>query len=211
MLRTTKINQAVSELRSGRVVAYPTESFFALGADATNARAIRRVFSLKKRKHKPIALIAGSVAQVEKFFHVNAVERRLMRKYWPGALTILLVPKKKIAADALWGTTPSRSFDRATPPPRVRGDARRGRVGIGVRVPKHALARTLALLAGAPITATSANPSGGRYTKSALRVAGMFPRIPLLHGRCGSQRSTSTIVELRNHRMVTIREGSVKV
>lgn len=175
-----------SEIRHGNILAYPTESFYALGADATDAAAIRRLYRLKRREtKKPIALVAAGLTQVQRFFSMTPAEGRLARRYWPGPLTILLRPKAHIAARSL--------------------GARR----IGVRVPAHAGARRLARLVGAPITATSANRSGEPPTKSVTKVKRDFPGILLWPGRCGQQRRPSTIVEHQHGHLTTIRPGAV--
>lgn len=168
------------------LVAYPTESFYALGVDATDARAIEALFRAKHREEgKPIALIAANLSQVMEFFHVSNQEKKLGEKHWPGPLTILLQPKKAIAARALGATR------------------------IGVRVPAHAGARRLAAQAGAPLTATSANISGQPATKSAAKVKRDFPGILVIAGRCGQQTQPSTVIELRKKTLHILRQGSV--
>lgn len=171
-----------------RIIAFPTESFYALGVRATDAKAIRQLFRVKKREAgKPVALIAVNVKQVKKYFFMSTVEERLAKEYWPGALTILLKPKARIAARAL--------------------GARR----IGVRVPAHAGARRLATQLGAPITATSANISGQPPTKSGRKVKRDFPDILILPGRCGRATLPSTIIEVRKNTIVILRDGAVKI
>ena len=213
------IKTSTRTLRTGNVVAYPTESFFALGADATNTRAVRKVFRLKGREKKPIALIAGSVAQVERFFVVSAAERRLMKRYWPpfdkahgrGAVTIVLKPKAGIATRALFGlTTPSRRAPRSGHP----SSTRRGIEGsprIGVRVPRHATARKLALAFGKPITATSANISGHKPTKLHTVVARTFRGIVMVNGACGASKKPSTVVSTSQGTIQVLRRGAVNV
>jgi len=174
--------------QKGRVVGYPTESFYALGVRATDAVAIRRLFRLKHREpNKPVALIAADLAQVKKFFYVSSTELHLMKKYWPGALTMLLKPKKAIAARALGATR------------------------IGIRVPAHAGARRLAADAGAPLTATSANISGQPPTKSRRQLKHVFPDIMIVAGRCGRFTKPSTVVERRGHKWHVIRPGSITI
>jgi len=170
------------------VTAYPTESFFALGVPATDAQAIKNLFKLKKREvEKPIALIAASLPQVKKFFVMSVHEEKLAKQYWPGPLTILLTPKKSIAARAL------------------------GAKKIGVRVPAHGVARRLALRAAAPLTATSANRSGQSPTKSVRALKKEFPDILVVSGRCGRQRQPSTIVEMHGARPRIIRQGAIQI
>lgn len=199
-------------LRSGihrrKLFFYPTESFYALGADATNEKAIRELFRVKHReKNKPIALIAADLAQVKKFFVLSKAEERLAKKFWPGPLTILLTPKKIIAADALFGTTPTSPsrFVRTGHP----SSGRKGRYRIGVRVPNHAGARALAKQVGAPITATSANRSGQSPTKSFNKVKREFPGILGVPGRCGRLRKPSTVIEIVNRNVIILRPGAI--
>ncbi len=198
-----------ASIKQGEVVLYPTESFYALGVDATNSQAIRQLFCVKHREPgRPIALIAANLSQVKKYFVMSQAELWLAKKHWPGAVTILLKPKKKIAAGALapLSSSPSLSFPRRG----VGGDPRRIPL-IGIRVPAHAQARVLALQAGAPITATSANLTDRPPTKSARKVKKDFPGILLLPGRCGRQVKPSTVIALRHNRILIIRQGSVHV
>lgn len=206
------LKQAVRIIKAGGVVVYPTESFWALGTDATNRAAVARVFRLKGRGKKPIALIAGSMKQVESFFVLTKAERALARKHWPGAMTLLLRPKRKIAARALAPTTPSR---RMAGHPSLEkegtGWGPRRFMPIGVRVPGHARARQLALSAGVPITATSANISGHLPTKSAAKVKRQFPDILVMVGRCGRARRPSAVIEIRGQRVQVIRRGTMRI
>lgn len=170
------------------IVGYPTESFFALGVKATDAQAIQQLFRVKQReKGKPIALIAADFQQVKKFFVMSKTEEVLAKRHWPGALTILLTPNKKIAARAL--------------------GARR----IGVRVPAHAGAQRLAKKIGAPITATSANISGHPPTKLVRKLKQDFPDILVVPGRCGRARKPSTVVEIVKNSIIIHRQGSLHV
>lgn len=174
--------------RLTKIQAYPTESFFAFGVPANDSAAIRQLFHIKKREPwKPIALVAANLAQVETFFVLNEKERALAKKHWPGPLTLLLQPKSTINAKAL------------------------GAKKIGVRVPSHSVARSLAKKLGAPITATSANRSGEPPTKSRRALKREFPDILIVPGRCGRQSQPSTIIDVRGAELHIIRQGSVHV
>lgn len=136
-------------LRLGRLVAFPTDTLYALGALATDARAVAAVFRAKGRgveKALPVLLAdAGEVPRVAADFPASA--RALAARFWPGALTIVLPA-------------------RADLPPLLHG-----RTGtVAVRVPAHELARALIRDAGAPLTGTSANRSGGPPTRTPLEV-----------------------------------------
>jgi len=186
-----KLRSAAAAIRRGHIIAFPTESFYALGVDATNDDAIRALFSAKLRmRNKPVALIAGNSKQVMKYLRLNRHELILAKKHWPGPFTMIVQPRKKrtgIQTKAL------------------------GAVAIGVRVPAHAGARRLALAAGVPITATSANISGQPPTKSPRTVARVFPDILILTGRCGKQRKPSTVVQIKGKYLTLIRQGAARV
>lgn len=223
----TSVHAAIT-INQGLVVAYPTESFYAFGADATNPKAIRKLFKLKKREPtKPIALIAADFAQVKKFFYVSAEEMKIAKKYWPGPLTLLLQPKvpagkTMVENDERYISTRALGI---VPTPMIAPD--RGVVGglidsfssgslprlvlVGVRVPGHAGARRLAKLAGVPLTATSANLSGGRPTKSETGLKRNFLSLPIMIGQCGKQQRPSTIIELIDHDIRVHRAGATKM
>ena len=125
-------------LAVGQVIAAPTETAYGLLADALNFKAVRAVQKIKGRElGKPIALIAGSVAQVKKYFFVTALNKKLINKFWPGALTLLLKPRVKFPSSVV-GLNDY----------------------VGVRVSKSIWLRQVCLSLGRPITATSANLAG---------------------------------------------------
>jgi L-threonylcarbamoyladenylate synthase len=130
---------AIGALRSGGVVAFPTETFYGLAVDPRSARAVRRVFGLKRRAaDQPLPLIAADVDQV--IDHVGTMTplaRRLASRGWPGPLTLIIPASSQLCDDVHLST---------------------GKVA--VRVPANAVARALARGTGHAITSTSANLSG---------------------------------------------------
>jgi len=147
------LDAAAAVLRSGGIVAFPTESFYGLGADALAPAAVRRIFAIKGRPDgKPLLVLVDSVeAALALAVEASAGARTLMAQHWPGPLTLVL---------------------RAAPTVPVEVTAGSGTVG--VRVPGHAVARGLARAAGRPLTAPSANPSGGAPPTVATEVARYF-------------------------------------
>lgn len=133
------IAEAVDILDRGGVVAYPTETFYGLGADGTNESAIGRIFEIKGRgRQVPISLIIGDRQDLEHLAAPIPEEaRKLVEAFWPGAITILF--------EAL---------------PGVSGLLTAGTGKIGVRLSSNPVATLLARRLGRPLTATSANPSG---------------------------------------------------
>ncbi|MCX7635040.1 MAG: L-threonylcarbamoyladenylate synthase [Syntrophales bacterium] len=137
---TEFIAEAVAVLRQGGVVAYPTETFYGLGADMGNAKAIERIFQIKGRGFdKPIALIGASMEDVVRITDdIPPAAASLIATHWPGPLTILFAASTLVSPRLTAGT---------------------GKIGI--RISSHPVAHALAAALGGPLTATSANISGG--------------------------------------------------
>jgi L-threonylcarbamoyladenylate synthase len=147
------IAHAVSLLRAGELVAFPTETVYGLGADARNAAAIGRIYALKRRPsgHPLIVHLAAASALPAWARAVPAAADRLARRFWPGPLTLIL-PRAAGVADALTG----------------------GQDSIGLRVPAHPLAQALLASFGGGIAAPSANRYGRVSPTSAAHVREEF-------------------------------------
>jgi len=149
------IKKAGEVLRRGGVIVYPTDTAYALGCDVTNKSAMADVFKIKERPlEKALPLIAGSVAMVKKFCKIDKISARLMKKYWPGPLTLVLSIKYNVSSILRKNKT------------------------IAVRVPDCKIARLLSLKLGRPIVSTSANLSGRPSCYSVACVLRQF-KIPL--------------------------------
>lgn len=90
------IAQAVEILRQGGVIVYPTDTAYALGGVFDNPRVLRRVLKIKKRKDIKYTLIAASILQAGKFFHLTQIQKDFVKKYWPGPLSLVVSPKYAI-------------------------------------------------------------------------------------------------------------------
>ncbi len=133
-----RIQMAVSTLRTGGIIAIPTDTVYGLGADASNADAIQKLYTIKGRpEEKPIPLILGSVDDVNKVAkNIPGYFYHLTKKYWPGGLTIIVKSKDLL---------PQLTAGRNT---------------VGLRIPNHILLLKILNEFGAPIAITSANLSG---------------------------------------------------
>lgn len=170
------IAEAVTAVRAGELVVFPTETFYAIGADPTQSSALAAIAHVKGREpDKPIALIAADTHSAFSIAGAIPADARLLAEtFWPGPLT-LVVPAREGFEAALTG--PSG--------------------GIGVRVSSHPIARALADGIGGLITATSANLSGqppARILSEARRSLGTRIRVYLDGGALGSD-APSTVVE----------------
>lgn len=89
----TGIAKAVGVLRAGGVIAYPTDTAYALGGIFDSPAVTRKVLAIKGRQDRKFTLVAASLGQVEKFFKLSPAARKLARQYWPGPLSIVVSPR----------------------------------------------------------------------------------------------------------------------
>jgi L-threonylcarbamoyladenylate synthase len=138
-----QIERAAAVIRSGRVAAVPTDTLYGLAADPFNREAVARVFAVKGRGgDRALPLVAADTDQVVRHFGaLPALAARLVDRFWPGPLTLLLNAPDTMAKEVSGGTSK-----------------------VGVRVPAHAVAVALCRACGRPLTATSANISGSLPT-----------------------------------------------
>lgn len=130
--------EAALTLIKGRVVVYPTDTLYGLGANVFDTDAIRKIFAIKKRPDKkPLPVMVRSIAMAKAVAIIDKPRERILKSFWPGAFTFIL--KKK----------PSVSFLLTA-----------GRNSIAVRIPNHPFCESLIRDFEGPITATSANISG---------------------------------------------------
>jgi L-threonylcarbamoyladenylate synthase len=134
------IGEAARLLAGGGLVAFPTETVYGLGADATNGRAIARLYAAKGRPaFNPLIAHVVDLKAAQELAHLNATAVRLAKAFWPGPLTLVLPKKTKC---------------------RVASLATAGLDTIAVRVPDHKVARDILVAFGKPVVAPSANRSG---------------------------------------------------
>jgi L-threonylcarbamoyladenylate synthase len=184
------VAEAARCLRAGGLVAFPTETFYGLGADALDPRAVDGVFRAKGRPaDKPLLVLVDSIAMAEAVAaQIPPRARRLMARHWPGPLTLILVahPTLPPALTASTGT-------------------------IGLRIPGHAVAAALVRAAGCPVTAPSANPHGRPSPRTADEVlAGLGDRVDLvLDAGPTAGGPASTLLDLTGPRPRLVRPGAV--
>lgn len=148
-LNANEIDKAASYLKSGQVVAFPTETVYGLGADATNDEAVKRIFEAKGRPNdNPLIVHIANINQLERYVEsIPEAAEKVINHFWPGPCTIVLKKKGPLA-------------------PSVTG----GLDTVGVRMPDHPVALELIEKAGVPLAAPSANSSGRPSPTTALHV-----------------------------------------
>ena len=186
------LQRAAAALREGKLVAFPTETFYGLGAAALDAGAVRRIFQAKGRpESKPVLVLVDSAAMVETLAaEVPAAARRLMAQHWPGPLTLVLRASAAVPDELTAGTGT-----------------------VGVRISSHPVARGLVRALGGPVTAPSANPSGAEPPTTAAAVLRHFEGKIALVLDAGPTPGglPSTVLDLTVEPARVLRQGAVRV
>jgi L-threonylcarbamoyladenylate synthase len=182
--------RAVEVLRRGGLVAFPTETVYGLGADASNEAAVERIYQVKGRpRSHPLIVHIGDAGELDRWARdVPQAARRLAERFWPGPLTLVLARAHAV-------------HDRVTG----------GQDTIGLRVPGHALALALLRAFGGGIAAPSANKFGRISATTAEHVRGdLGAEVDfILDGGPCEVGIESTIVDLSRGRPVLLRPGRI--
>jgi L-threonylcarbamoyladenylate synthase len=187
MRRGQDIAHAASVLRAGGIVAFPTETVYGLGADASNDAAVARVYAVKGRpRAHPLIVHLAPEAQLDDWaVEIPDVARRLTA-LWPGPLTVILKKSERVASAATGGSPT-----------------------VGLRVPAHPMAQALLRAFGGGIAAPSANRFGAVSPTTADHVAADLGDDVdyILDGGPCEVGVESTIVDLSRGRAVLLRPG----
>jgi L-threonylcarbamoyladenylate synthase len=185
-MKTTSLKNVVSGIREGKLVVYPTDTLYGLGADIFNVPAVKKIYQVKRRPlDLPLPVMVSDMDMMKKVAHITVPAKRIITKFLPGPLTIIL-KKKQIVPDSIT------------------------KEKIAIRMPKNKIALHLASCSG-PLTATSANIHGGQEpctidiakkqigTRDIIYIDyGTLPGIP------------STIIEPTRDDIIIYREGAIR-
>ena len=187
-----EIAEAARLIRGGRLVAFPTETVYGLGADATDGAAVARVFAAKRRpRFSALNVLVPDTAAAHEIGDLDVQAEKLAAAFMPGPLT-LVVPRSQACSVA---AIVSNGLDR-----------------IGFRIPDHAVALALLRAAGRPIAAPSANPSGAVSPTTAAHVAeGLGKAVDMiLDGGPCRVGVESTVIGLGAGEPVLLRPGGIR-
>jgi L-threonylcarbamoyladenylate synthase len=187
------IARAASLLRDGHLVAFPTETVYGLGGDASNDRAVAAIFEAKGRpRFNPLIVHVPGLAEAELLAQFDTRARRFAAEFWPGPLTLVL-PRQSAGEVSLLVAA--------------------GLDTVAIRAPAHPVARTLLAATGRPIAAPSANLSGRVSPTEAAHVAAEFgDRVALiLDGGRSPVGLESTVLDLTSDPPALLRPGGVTI
>lgn len=187
------VQEAARLIRDGKIVAFPTETVYGLGADALNSKACDLIFEAKGRPHdNPLIVHVLSPSDFSLYAHTEneVLLKQLAEKFMPGPLTVIL-PKKEIIPDSVTV----------------------GLKTVALRCPSHPVARALIKMSGKPIAAPSANLSGRPSPTTAGHVIeDMLGRIPMIIDSGPSEVGLeSTVISLNGDEIHLLRPGFVTV
>lgn len=184
-----KVRIITKVLQKEGIFAYPTDTFYGLGASCFSEKAVQKIYSLKKRKpSKPLSVLVSDKAMVEKIaVEIPPLFWKLADEFWPGPLTLVLKASSGLPIPLLGP-----------------------RDSIGIRLPAIRWLRKLVNEAAFPVTATSANITGEKEIKNPLEIIDLFyGKIDLIVNG-GDTRGIlpSTVIDLTSRKPQILREGA---
>ena len=180
---------AISALRRGDIVAYPTETFYGLGVDALDELALARLRHLKGRDEKAISVLVDGPDMLERLcLPPSPRARALMQRHWPGALTLVLPAREGI---------PTALVSEGC---------------VAVRQSSHPTAQALVAGLGNPLTTTSANRAGEPPATTPESVDEIFAgRCRVLYAGVTPGGAPSTLVRVRGENVEILRRGAIEI
>jgi L-threonylcarbamoyladenylate synthase len=186
------VEQAVKILKNGGIIAYPTDTVYGLGVDATNDEAVEKLYLIKKRdKDRPTHVVVSDIDMAKDYVSIDEAGQKIASHFLPGPLTIVLKNKGSVSK-------------------KIIGESNT----LGIRVPKSDLILSVVKKLGRPITTTSANKAGDRAPYSVKEIKESFgeniEKIDLIID-AGQLENTlpSTLVDLSHKEVKVLREGPV--
>jgi len=189
-----KYSEAVENFKSGKIVIFPTDTAIGIGCRIDDGAAVRKLFDIRRRpENKPVLILVDSVEMAKRYLLPipKKVKEKIIERYWPGKLTIIL----RCKADKV--------------PSIVRG----GGNTLGVRFPNNEYLRNLIKDVGVPIVAPSANFHG---EKTPFNLADVSPELVkladyVLDVNFDINNEVSTVIDCAEEPWRVIREGAVKI
>lgn len=188
------IDKAVKILKEGGVVIFPTDTAFGIGCRIDDEKAVDRLFEIRKRPEtQPTSILVSSIKMAQDYLKPisSDVRRKLMEKYWPGGLTIVLSCKIEKVPSLVRGTGST----------------------LGVRMPNHKTALELIKGTGVPILGPSANFHGEKTPYSLADLDKKLVKLVdyVLSGETSSLHQPSTVIDCSVKPWKILREGAVKL
>ncbi len=184
-----KLKEPAEIIKNGGLVAFPTETVYGLGANAFDIKAVKKIFEAKGRpSDNPLIVHIAKKEQINEIAFINPEAEKIIKKFWPGPLTIILKNKKIISREVTGGLNT-----------------------VAVRMPKNKIALKLIELSGVPIAAPSANISGRPSGTSFEYVLNDFNGkiAGIIKSKSSEIGLESTVIDLTTKPPVLLRPGGL--
>jgi len=188
-----EIIKAIESIKKGEVIVCPTDTVYGLIADATNEKAVEKIFKIKRRpKGKPIPIFVRDLRMAKMLVEIDKEREKILKKIWPGKVTVVVKKREKIE---------------------VFGVAKKT---IALRIPNYKLVNILLSKLKRPLTGTSANISRKPASTKIGEVTSPFKNqkfLPdlVLNGGNLKKSLPSTIIDLTKKKPKILRKGAVKI
>jgi L-threonylcarbamoyladenylate synthase len=211
------IKEAISILKQGGVIVYPTETAYGLGADFLNPQAVKKIYRIKGRAfNKPLSVLVGSLSMAKKLVKFDGLSQSLAKRHWPGPLTLVLEIKNQKNQESnklkIKNLKLNKNSKFKTCPEQSRGI--QNYQTLGLRISSNRLATTMVKKFGGPITSTSANLAGHVECYSAAAVIKQLagkkdqPDLIIDAGELPRQ-GVSTVVKIEDGQVKVLRKGKI--
>ena len=180
------INFAVDTLNKGEIIAYPTDTLYGFGVDATNDESITKLNQLKGRT-QPLSIIIANLSEIQKYAIISGKNLKKISEYLPGPFTFLIKKRKSILSDLV---TYGSEF-------------------IGIRIPNHKFPLKLVERLKKPLITTSINKNGHTPLNKIEDIENNYPEIKIFEDKNQNNISSngSTIIMLDENNIKLIRQG----
>ena len=189
------VTLACQYLLEGKIISFPTDTVYGIAVDASNTKAVDRLYDLKKRDTtKPIAIFVKDLKEAENIFSFDEISQKLAAKFLPGSLTLVLKKKKNCSIKISEKLSDAENF-------------------LGFRIINHDFVKNLMEAFDGVLAVSSANISGGKPATSAKEVENYFANSDLellIDGGISIQKNASTVVKIFDKKIEILRHGAVE-
>ena len=183
------IKEAVKKILEGEIIFIPTDTVYGIAASPYNNKAIKKIFSIKKRSmNNSLVLLCSNYKMAKKYAIFNKIANNLKKKFWPGPLTLILKKKSGLKISKKWLSKNN---------------------SIGIRIPDHDVPKKIINKCNFPIFCTSANISGKKSCRDIKDVVKNFKneKITIIDDGKTKFRKESTIIDVTGNKIKILRKG----
>ena len=188
---TEGIKEAVKKILEGGIIFIPTDTVYGIAANPYNDKAIKKIFSIKKKSlNNSLVLLCSNYKMAKKYAIFNKIADNLKKNFWPGPLTLILKKKSNLKISKKWVSKNN---------------------SIGLRIPDHSIPKKIINKCNFPIFCTSANISGKKSCRNVNDIVKNFKnkKITIINGGKTKLGIDSTIIDATKDKINILRKGYI--